>query len=216
MMTMVTTVSTLSSATRSRPRWWWLPYLYLLRVQLIAGAILVIGPFAALRSSLLSGFFDLDYGSSFKSAYAMAVVSLAAFLSAWTLLASSVTTLLSAHDRFGTSPVRWVRFPIRWPEREAFGVLALFIIGKTIQYSGQASHVDRGYLTGGAILGMGVAVLVLFAVNPVADKLYRDIYNPAVRRLYVRAFPWVISQAGPDNLREGFIDPSTTRLSPCT
>src|SRR5262245_61791615 len=161
-------MATVVNRPTTRSQWWWLPYIYLLRVQLIGAALLVIGPFLAVRSSLLNGVFDLDYGSAVFSAIAMAVVSLAAFLSAWTLLASSVTTMLSAPDRFGTAAVRWVRFPIRWPEREAFGVLALVVIGTAISHSWQVSGVSRLALLAGAVVGTVGAVIVLLLANRIA------------------------------------------------
>lgn len=48
-------MTTTTSQNKSRTRWWWVPYMYLLRVQLFVAAIVVIGPFLALRSSLLNG-----------------------------------------------------------------------------------------------------------------------------------------------------------------
>jgi hypothetical protein len=194
--------------------WWWTPYLYLLRVQLIAMTLLVAGPPFALSSPLLNGIFDLDYGNAWRSALAMVLVSLAAFSTAWTLLASCWTTIFNAPARFDIAPVRFVRFPIHWPEREVFGLMALFPIAVAIQHSWEASGVNPVALIAGALVGLLWAISMLLAANRVSARLQRDLYNPNIRRVEVRALRRLVRWLDQPNIREGFIDSTTGHLRP--
>ena len=193
----------------------WVAYLYLLRVQLMAVIVLVLGPFFSLSSPLLNGIFDLDYGDARRSAFSMAIVSLAAFSAAWTVLASSWTTLFNAPERFDASPLRFVRFPIRWPEREVFGLMALSPIGVAIVHSWRASQVSPVALLAGAVAGLVGAVCMLLAANRIAAKLQRDLYDPDHRRrLDVRVLRRVVAWLDQPNIREGFIDRTSRQLRP--
>ena len=82
---------------------WWVPYLYLLRAQIITALFLVFLPMYARSSSLLNGLFDLDYANAWMSAAATMLVSMASFATAWTLLASCWCTIYNAPDRFDTA-----------------------------------------------------------------------------------------------------------------
>jgi len=192
--------------------WWWTPYIYVLRVQLLAMALLVAAPPFALSSPLLNGIFDLDYGDAWRSAFAMFLVSLAAFSTAWSLLASCWTTIFNAPARFDIAPIRFVRFPIHWPEREVFGLMALVPIAVAIQHSWRASGVNPFPLIAGALGGLVVAIGMLLAANRAALKLQRDLYNPKIRRVEVRALRRVVRWLDRPNIREGFIDSTTDQL----
>src|SRR4051812_12337705 len=86
------------------PRFWWVPYLYLLRVQILTAVVLLGSP-VALLSPLLRGLFDLDYGSAWHTAFAMGIVTLAALAASWTLLATTWVTAHNAPARFDTSAI---------------------------------------------------------------------------------------------------------------
>jgi hypothetical protein len=207
-------MTTLLTSTPPRRAFWWVPYIHLLRVQLLTAAALVLGPLFASSSPLLNGLFDLDYGSEWMSGISMAVVSLAAFATAWTLLASSVTTIINAPMRFGSEPITVVRFPIRWPEREVFALTALIPISIAIRHSWQASGVSPWPLVAGAFVGLAAAVGGLLVANRVAARLQRDLYDSRVRRPEVRLLRWVVAQAAAPNVRDGFIDADTGELRP--
>src|SRR5438105_15669261 len=87
---------------RYRTDWWWVPYLYLLRVPITTAvlgllALPVLGPL----STAVSGLFDLGDAGPRWGIVGMALVSLAAFTTALTLLASSWCTIYNAPARFG-------------------------------------------------------------------------------------------------------------------
>src|SRR5262245_26506531 len=109
----------------SRPRFWWVPYVYFLRVQLCTAVFLTIGPPLALFSPLFRGLFDLDYGTVLRTISSIALVSLAACSAAWTLLATTWAAAFNAPARFGTARIEFITYPITWPERECFAVFAL-------------------------------------------------------------------------------------------
>ena len=61
----------MANATPLRGRFWWTPYLYLLRVQILTALLLILLPPFALSSTLLNGLFDLDYANAWVSAFGM-------------------------------------------------------------------------------------------------------------------------------------------------
>jgi hypothetical protein len=202
-----------SSEAPKRGAFWWVPYLYLLRVHLITAALLVFLPPLARSSPLLNGLFDLDFANTLRSAGAMVLVSTASFATAWTLLATSWCTVYNAPERYGVERIAWVRFPITWPERIAFGFLGLSPIVNAIQHSWQQSGVPRLPLWGGALAGLGVAVAALLWTNRTAAWLQRDVHQPSPRSVMGRQLRrLVLWLAARPNIREGFIDAGTTHL----
>lgn len=191
-----------------RPRLWWVPYLYLLRVQILTCLVLLLAPLALL-SPILRGLFDLDYASSWHSALGMAVVALAAFSAAWTLLATTWATAHNAPARFDVAPIEWVRYPITWPERELFALAALPTIVSAGVYSWWASRVSPWALVAGAIIGGVVAVGVLLMARTTADQAQRAL-QPNPRGRIPRLVRVATARLDRPNVREGFLDASGT------
>ncbi len=182
---------------------WFLPYFYLLRVQIITGLALVLLPLIALYpepSPLLNGLFDLNYGNAAQSVVAMALVTLASFAAGWTLLATTWTAIVNAPARFLTAKLRSVSFPIQWPERLLFATFALPIIVGAIRHSWSASGVSRPLLLVGTLIGLAIAVALLRVVGRAETSLQRAMArsNPhfggrLANRVVstVRAKPWI-------------------------
>lgn len=202
-----------SDGTPWRGTFWWLPYLYLLRVQIVTAALLVLLPPYALSSPLLNGLFDLDYANPWHSGLGMLLVSLAAFATAWSLLATCWCTMHNAPERFGAVRIGTVRFPIRWSERALFGLMALPTIVSAILHSWRESGVNLWALLIGAAAGLILAIVALLWANRTACRLEREIARPSPRsivtRLLRRLVLWV---AAKPNVREGFIQTGTTTL----
>src|SRR5262249_53538021 len=147
---------------------------------------LVFLPPVAISTSLLNGLFDLDYADVWKSAQAMVLISLASFATAWTLLASTWCTLFNAPDRFNTCPLRSVKYPITWPEREVFGLMALSPIATAIVHSWRQSGVPRLPLLAAAAVGLGIAIVGLLWVNRTANWLGREVQRANPRTFVAR------------------------------
>src|SRR5438128_4271605 len=98
----------------------WLPYVFVLRVQILTGAAMIALPLMALvpqPSPLLNGLFDIDYASDLKTGAAMAAVASAAIATSMTLLATVWVAIINAPSRFDLAPVESVTFPIGWVHR---------------------------------------------------------------------------------------------------
>ena len=193
--------------------WWWLPYLYLLRVHLLGAIVLIALPVFGRTSPLLNGLFDLDSASATRASLGMALITLAALATAWTLLATAWSTAYNAPERFGVARIPRIHFPIRWPEREAFSMLALPAIVTTIWHSSQQSGVNVWTLLAGGLAGAALAVGAMLWTNRVTRALTRDIRRADPRtwigrrvRSLVR---WIAVRPG---LRDGFVDPETASL----
>ena len=135
-----------TAATAARTACWWVPYVYLLRAHLIVAVVLVALPLYGRTSPLLNGLFDLEATSSTRIVLGMALITLAALATALTLLATAWSTMHNAPARFGVTTIRSVRFPISWPEREMFSVLAAPTIATVIWHSWHQSGVNVGAL----------------------------------------------------------------------
>jgi hypothetical protein len=199
-------------AVEERPALWWLPYVYLLRVQLITAFVVVVGPPLALFSTLFRGLFDLDYGSPWRTFLGMALVTLAALSTAWTLLATTWNTLSNGPARFGTVPVRTTRQPITPRRLAIFGVLALPTILVAALYTWTVSGASLLVLVAGAVAGAAGATALLLASRKTAHDLQRAVYRRRPRGL-AKAIRWVVDQFDRENVREGFIDPTTNELA---
>ena len=195
------------------PAWWWLPYLYLLRVHLIGAIVLIALPVFGRTSRLLNGLFDLDSASSTRAALGMALITLAALATALTLLATAWSTVYNAPARFGVARIPRIHFPIRWPEREAFSVLAAPAIVTVIWHSSSQSGVNVWALVAGAVAGAAMAITALMWTNRVTHALTRDLQRPHPRtwiaRRLQRLVCWI---AAHPSLRDGFVDPETATL----
>ena len=203
----------MANATPRRTRFWWTPYLYLLRVQILTALLLIVLPPFALSSTLLNGLFDLDYANAWVSAFGMLLVSLAAFATAWSLLATCWAAIFNAPERFGTPRITSVAFPIRWAERFVFGLLALPMIVSAVLHSHRESAVNVWAMLGGAIGGLLLAIAALLWVNKTARWHEREIQKPHPRTLMSCFLRWlVLWVATKENIREGFIEPGTTTL----
>jgi hypothetical protein len=201
----------------ARARWWWIPYLYLLRIQIVIGIVLLFGPPVALSSPLLRGLFDLHHDSAKRTVISVTFVTLAALSASWTLLATTWAALYNAPDRFGTSRIKFITFPITWPERESFAIFALPTVGASLCYSRRASHTPIWWLGLGVIFGVVAAIVVLYLARWSADLLQeaaratrrRDEQNVATR-----AVRRMLELMDRDHLRDGYIDRATGDLAP--
>ena len=108
-----------------------------------------------------------------------------------------------------------MRYPITWPEREMFGILALIPIGGAIAHSWQQSGVPLLPMIAGAISGLALAIVVLIGTNRTASWLQKEIHQPFPRtfvaRWLRRLMLWIAMRP---NIREGFIDRRTQMLRP--
>ena len=111
------TILSVPPATR-RSSFAWVPYVSLLRVQIIVGLLLVGLPLLALvprPSPVLNGLFDLDYANELRTAAAMAMVASAAVAVGMTILVTAWVSIINAPSRFNlirTSCKRFMR--CRW------------------------------------------------------------------------------------------------------
>jgi len=198
---------------RAKPLGWWLPYLYLLRGHIIMAAVLIVLPLYGRTSPLLNGLFDLDATSTLRTVSGMALITLAALSTSLTILATSWTTIWNAPERFGVTRIDRVRFPIHWPAREAFAVLALPLIVTVIVHSSSQSHASIAAMVGGAVLGVAITVALLLWTNAAARRLGADLNRPYPRTWIGRRLQalvrWIALKPG---LRDGFVDPDTATL----
>jgi hypothetical protein len=203
----------MSPEAEERSRFWFVPYLYLLRVQIITALAMIALPIVALYpqpSPLLNGLFDLNYASPARSVSGMAIVTLAAFATSWTLLATTWTAVANAAERFGTSRVRFVSFPIRWQDRGLFSIVAMPVVAGAIRHSWSVSGVSRVSLLLGVVIGLAVAVVCVAAVGPTEASLRTAIRRPqprAVARRIDAVLRWI---AAKPNVREGYVDADGT------
>ncbi len=203
-----------TAPVEARSRYWWIPYLYLLRVHILTAGMLLIGPPLALLSPLLRGLFDLDYGTWWRTVMGVALVTLAAFAAAWTLMAATWATIFNAPARFDTSRIARVRYPITWPNREAFGVVAMPTVLATVWYSWRASGVSPFRLLLGVVLGLAAAVGALLVARRSADALHLAVHRGVTRGAPIRVVRWIMRRLDRPNVREGFLDPRTGELTP--
>src|SRR2546428_4873187 len=143
----------------------------------------VLPPAFALSSTLLNGLFDLDYANAWVSAFGMLLVSLAAFATAWSLLATCWAAAFNAPERFGTARITSVAFPIRWAERIVFGLLALPMIVSAVLHSHRESAVNVWAMLAGAIGGLLLAVAALLWVGKNAPGHEREMQKKHPRNL---------------------------------
>lgn len=198
-----------------RTRLWWLPYAYLLRVQLLAGLFLVAFPFYGQRSPLLAGLFDLDASSLARSVLGMALVSLAALSTAMTLMTTTWVTVSNAPDRFGTPPVASVSFPVPHVQRTAFAALAAPTIIVTIVHSYRESGVSPWVLASGTVLGGLLCGATLAWTRQTASWLAADAERPSPRTFVGKSVR--LMAAGlvrHPGLHDGFLDAGTNRFRP--
>ncbi len=148
-----------------------LPNIYLLRFPLLFAIILLFFPFVALKtpsSSLFAGIFDLAGTSSVKTGGRMFFVALLALNVAWTILETFWLVLLYAPERFGVS-----QLPPKWTKKQhalVFALLAAPILVGAVWESATAGQAKTYPLLVGAVLGVIVAILLLWGINAVTDR----------------------------------------------
>jgi len=202
------------TTTRSRPRSWWIPYLYYLRVQICTALLLLVGPPLALLSPLFRGLFDLDYASPWRTISGVTLVTFAAFSAAWTLLATTWAAAFNAPDRFGVARIESVTYPITWPEREYFAIFAIPTIAVSVGYSAWASRTPAWRLILGVVFGAVAAVAILASARWSADQLQRTVRYAPARNAGTRAVRRAIDKLKQEQIRDGYIDPKTGELAP--
>src|SRR5262245_1021104 len=198
----------------SRPRMWWVPYFYHLRVQLCTALVLTFGPPLAMFSPLFRGLFDLDYGTIPRTIASVALVSLAAFSGAWTLLATTWAAGHNAPDRFGTARIEFISYPITWPERECFAVFALPTIGVSLGYTWWASDISILLMMPGVLIGAGAAIAILYVARWASDRLQRAITYGPRKGVTAKAVGAAFDRLNRDDVRDGYFDPKTGELAP--
>jgi hypothetical protein len=203
-----------STVDRGSAWWWWVPYIYLLRIPILTAAIGLIalpafGPF----STGISGLFDLGDAGPRWSILGMALVSLSAFTTCSTLLASSWCTIYNAPERFDVARISSVKFPIRLRERVVFGTLALPTIYRATLISSSQSGVSALVLLTGAAIGLGAAVLTVFWTNWTTAWLSVDVERPLPRTLVGRALKQIIDWlAERGRAGDGFLEKGTRKI----
>jgi hypothetical protein len=139
--------------------WQWmdncLPYLYLLRIPILTAIALVAIPYLAFRtnmSALLKGLFDV-YGAG------LAIVSLLAFLTAWTILLTAELVLVHGPDRFNVCNFN-LKLQFNWYQLFV-GVLAIpMVAGAFMNFKTSTAKLIQGL--GLATLGFLLSVGLLY------------------------------------------------------
>jgi len=198
----------------ARPRLWWVPYLYFLRVQIFTAIVLIVGPPLAMLSPLFRGLFDLDYGTLWRTISSIALVSLAAFSGGWTLLATTWAAAYNAPDRFGTPRIEYITYPITWPERECFAVFALPTIFVSVWYTSWASRRPVVLLVLGVIMGAAGAVAILYTARWVSDLLQKAVRDDQRKGVAAKTVGAALDTLNRDDVRDGYFDPKTGELAP--
>src|SRR5262245_57427198 len=123
-------MSAVSPAPQRHPRLQrlieWLTYAYLIRFPLLTAAALVGIPYAAFwtgAQSLLENLFDLRPG-------AIALVTMIALLSAWSVMVTARLVLTYSNERFGVTQARVGS--LRWRHILLFGLLSTPIIAGVV------------------------------------------------------------------------------------
>jgi hypothetical protein len=144
-------------------RWDALPYLYLLRVQILTFVALVFFPFVALwfAPSLLRGVFDI-------TPLGMAFVTLSANLASWTVMVTAWQVFLYGPERFHIRPFPFFssivkQLPTRMGHSPVFATFSLstIVIAMYVSKSGGTSTYPRLLL--GVLGGAALAVVILIA-----------------------------------------------------
>src|SRR5581483_10194273 len=200
-----------------------LPYAYILRIPLLTAAILIglsyVAFFTAARS-VLENLFDLKSEGIFW-------VTMAAFLAAWTVMATLRLTLLYGGRRFRVTPCH-LSPTFGWHYLVRHGLLALPVVAGAILKSGR--YVWGGYAGAVliAMLGLAASVVVLwaatffqrFAPPPRPGQVHVDLLlpspKPGVRLLALAAksnpaphlSKWLAAKLSslPAYLGQGYID----------
>ena len=199
-----------SAPAGTRHRWFeWVPYVYLLRAQILTGAVIVGLPIVALvpqPSPLLNGLFDVDYASGLQTGAAMAAIASAAVATSLTLLVTAWVAIINAPSRFDTAPITRVAFPIGWIHPAVFSSLALPVIVGVIVHSWFASGVSRLTLTLGALVGGVGTAMLLSNTFRVANALQRAIAHRNAQGVPQTIQKFATWLAGKPNIREGYVD----------
>ncbi len=139
--------------------WQWvgecLPYLYLLRVPILIALVLVAVPYLAFRtnmSALLKGLFDV-YGAG------LTIVSLLAFLTAWTILLTAELVLVHGPYRFAVCNFD-LKLQFNWTHL-LVGVLAIpMVVGAFMNFKSSTPKIIQGLAL--AALGFFISVGLLY------------------------------------------------------
>jgi hypothetical protein len=181
------------------------PYLYLLRVQGLTALLLCVAlPLSAL-TPLFRGLFDLDYGAPWHTILGTALATLAAFATAWTLMATTWAAAFNAPARFDVARIRRIKYPITWPDREAFAVSALPVVLTLVFFTHAKSQVSVWTLLAGVVIGLGVAVGALVIARTSAERLETAVKDPRCQTRVARLVRVVARWLDRDNVREGFL-----------
>ena len=154
--------------------WDALPYLYLLRVQIISFLALLSFPFIALwfAPNLLLGIFDV-------TPLGMVFVTLAAFLASWTVMVTAWQVLLYGPVRFHIRPLplsspTLTQLPSRLGHSPVFALFATPIIGVAIYVSKSGGTSNYPRLALGALAGAALATALLVAGGQFKRRAWSD------------------------------------------
>jgi hypothetical protein len=173
-------------------RWWHaLPYLYLLRVQIITFVALVSFPFIALwfARNLLIGVFDV-------TPLGMIFVALGAVLASWTVMVTAWQVFLYGPERFHIRPFPFSSILTQLPTRVgqspvfAFFSLPVILTAMYVSRNGGTSTYPRLLL--GVLGGAALAIIILVA----GDQFQRHGWSEA------KPFTAFLSLFGPGFQRE--------------
>jgi len=142
------------------------PYLYLLRVPLLTGLVMAALPFVALATdarSLLANFFDVpDTG--------IVWVTVAALITAWSVMITSWLIVLYGSRRFKVAPIR-IAFPPKPVHLAVFGLLALPAVVGVIVLTASQSQVAPVLLIGAAISGVAMNAFLVYRISTLVNML---------------------------------------------
>ena len=154
--------------------WDALPYLYLLRVQIISFLALLSFPFIALwfAPNLLLGIFDV-------TPLGMVFVTLAAFLASWTVMVTTWQVLLYGPVRFHIRPFplsspTLTQLPSRLGHSPVFALFAAPIIGVAIYVSKSGGTSNYPRLALGTLGGAALATALLVAGGQFKRRAWSD------------------------------------------
>jgi hypothetical protein len=150
----------------------WMTYAYLIRFPLLTAAALVGIPYAAFFTgarSLLENLFDLDPG-------AIALVTITALHSAWSVMVAARLALTYSKERFSVPQARIG--PLRWRHILLYGLLGAPIIAGVVYETVKLWDYTPPSLNWWKIVALAPGIITAFLLLWTADLLQRR-FSPA-------------------------------------
>ncbi|MBO0860081.1 MAG: hypothetical protein J2P21_16740 [Chloracidobacterium sp.] len=149
-------------------------YAYLVRFPLLMATAMIVIPYAAFRtnaSSLLENLFDL-------SPVAIMVVTIAALLSAWSVMVTARLTLTYSSERFGVTQPRIA--PLGWRHILFYSLLAAPIIAGVVYETVELWNYTQRSTNLWKIGAFAPGILIAFLLLSMADSVERWIARAAI------------------------------------